>query len=287
MDAEDKNTPPAPQAHVAGAGMVAHGVDNVPPVPVPDAEKRLPLKMLPQPDETTCGPTCLHAVYNFYKDPLALEDVAAQVPRLPTGGTLTSILARHALRRGYRATIHSYNLQVFDPTWYELEPVELAKKLKSRMRFKRASKARIAAQNYLKFLEEGGEFAFEDLTTGLIRHYVEDQGVPILTGLSATYLYRTPREYGPAGDYDDLRGDPAGHFVVLCGYNASTRQVLIADPLFPNPFAETHHYLACIDRVLCSILLGILTFDANLLVIQPPATNRQDIAERKERTKLG
>ena len=26
---------------------------------------RLPLTMLPQPDETTCGPTCLQAVYNY------------------------------------------------------------------------------------------------------------------------------------------------------------------------------------------------------------------------------
>ena len=237
--------------------------------PAPHAAQRLPLRMLPQPDDTTCGPTCLQAVYNFYNDAMELDEVLEQIPRLPTGGTLTSILARHALRRGYQATIHTYNLQVFDPTWFELPPAELARKLRTRSRYKRATKQRIATKHYLKFLEEGGQFKFEDLTTGLIRHYVEDRCIPILTGLSATYLYRTPREYGAASDFDDLRGDPAGHFVVLYGYNQATREVLVADPLYPNPFAKTHHYLVNIDRVLCSILLGILTYDANLLIIEP------------------
>lgn len=241
-----------------------------PPEPVPSAEKQLPLEILPQPDDTTCGPTCLHAVYRFYGSSLSLQQVAEQIPRLPTGGTLTSILARHALSQGFRATIHTYNLQVFDPTWFSLPPPEMARKLEARAQFKRGTKAAVAARNYLQFLNEGGQFRFEDLTTGLIRHYIEDRQIPVLTGLSATYLYQSPREYGPDNEFDDIRGEPSGHFVVLCGYNASTRDVLVADPLYPNPFAPTHHYLINIDRVLCAILLGILTYDANLLIIEPP-----------------
>ena len=246
-------------------------------IPAPAAALRLPLEMLRQPDDTTCGPTCLQAVYNFYHDHVPLEEVLGQIPRLPTGGTLTSILARHALRRGYKATIHTYNLQVFDPTWSTLEPPQMMKKLRARSRYKRATKQRIATKHYLRFLEEGGQFEFEDLTTGLIRRYVEDRGIPILTGLSATYLYGTPREYGPNADFDDLRGDPAGHFVILCGYNSATREVLVADPLYPNPFATTHHYYVNIDRVLCSILLGILTYDANLLIIEPADNSKPEI----------
>ncbi len=30
---------------------------------------RLLLTMLPQPDETTCGPTCLHAIYRYWGRP--------------------------------------------------------------------------------------------------------------------------------------------------------------------------------------------------------------------------
>lgn len=262
-------------SHTPGAPAPADGLLSLDPEhapePVPAAETRLPLDMLAQPDDTTCGPTCLHAVYRFYGSSLTLEEVAAQIPRLPAGGTLTAILARHALGLGYRATIHTYNLQVFDPTWFSLGREALISKLEARELHTRGSKAAVAASAYLDFLREGGNFRFEDLTTGLIRHYIEDRGLPILTGLSATYLYRSPREFGPDMQFDDVRGEPSGHFVVLCGYNRSTRDVLVADPLYPNPFAPTHHYLINIDRVLCSILLGILTYDANLLVIEPPS----------------
>src|SRR5262249_43377677 len=127
---------------------------------------------------------------------------------------------------------------------------------------------RIATEAYLLFLERGGELRFEELTTALIRKYLGRQ-IPILTGLSATYLYGSAREYGPDGRADDIRGKPAGHFVVLCGYNRESREVLVADPLQKNPLARANQYMISIDAVLAPILLGILTYDANLLIIEP------------------
>ena len=62
---------------------------------------------------------------------------------------------------------------------------------------------------------------------------------------------------------------PAGHFVVLCGYDRVEKTVLVADPYQPNPLAPGQQYVVSIDRVICAILLGILTYDANLLIIQP------------------
>lgn len=72
--------------------------------------RQLDLEMLPQPNDTTCGPTCLQAVYRYYGDDVGLGEVIAQVPSLTAGGTLAVMLAGHALRRGYRATIYTYNL---------------------------------------------------------------------------------------------------------------------------------------------------------------------------------
>src|SRR5207244_2038397 len=79
-------------------------------------ETRLKLDILPQPDDTTCGPTCLHALYRYYDDELSLDTVIDQVQSLEGGGTLAVLLACHALRRGYDATLYTYNLQLFDPT---------------------------------------------------------------------------------------------------------------------------------------------------------------------------
>jgi hypothetical protein len=81
-------------------------------------ERSLPLFIERQPDDTTCGPTCLHAVYQFHGDSVPLDAVIAEAQRLEEGGTLAALLGSHALSRGYKVTIHTYNLQVFDPTWF-------------------------------------------------------------------------------------------------------------------------------------------------------------------------
>jgi hypothetical protein len=243
---------------------------------------RLRLEILPQPDDVSCGPTCLHAVYRYYGDIVSLDQLIWEVPMLESGGTLAVLLGCHALRRGYRATIYTYNLQVFDPTWFA--PGSTVKRLGERLKAQFLAKShtpklRAATPAYLEFLDRGGQLRLEDLTTGLIRRYLR-RGRPILTGLSATYLYRASREFGPADDYDDIRGEPSGHFVVLSGYDKRARTVLVSDPTHPNPLADSPSYAVGIDRLVCSILLGILTYDANLLIIEPPEAKRQKAKKR-------
>jgi len=236
-------------------------------------EPALSFSILPQPDDSTCGPTCLHALYHYYGDDLPLEQVIQETRSLKEGGTLDVFLGVHALKRGYRATIYTYNLRIFDPTWFEPSRRDIAERLRAMLEVRDKPKLRLACKGYLEFLELGGEVRFEDLTTGLIRRYLR-RGHPILTGLSSTYLYRCAREYGPKSDYDDLRGDPTGHFVVLCGYRKEERLVQVADPWFPNPMAPGQLYETTIDRVIGSILLGVITYDANLLIIEPPLRSR-------------
>ena len=110
----------------------------------------------------------------------------------------------------------------------------------------------------------------EDLTTGLIQSFL-DKGTPVLTGLSATYLYHSQREY--ANDegqsvYDDLKGEPMGHFVVLMG-RSENGDILVADPYKGNPISSNNYYKVSPTRLIHSILLGIVTYDANLLIITP------------------
>src|SRR5690606_10722822 len=70
-----------------------------------------------QPDDVTCGPTCLQALYSYYKDEIPLKQLVREVKQLRNGGTLAVMLGNNALKRGYRATIYTYNLNVFDPSW--------------------------------------------------------------------------------------------------------------------------------------------------------------------------
>lgn len=217
---------------------------------------------------TTCGPTCLHAIYRYYDDPVALDQIIAEVPALPGGGTLGVTLACHALQRGYGATIYTYNLQIFDPTWFALGRSAVRERLVAQQAAKPDEKLALATRGYLEFLRLGGTVTFEDLKPSLIRRYLK-RDCPLLTGLSATYLYGCARELDD--DYDDVRGDVAGHFVVLSGYDRATREVMVADPLHDNPRFGLPYYRVGMHRLIGAILLGIVTYDANLVIITPPS----------------
>jgi len=234
-------------------------------------EKQLHLEMLPQPDDFTCGATCLQAVYTYHNDPLPLDRVIDDVQHLEEGGTLGVFLAQHALARGYRAAIHTYQLEVFDPTWARLGREELIDRLMRQAKVKRHQKLQVASDAYIEFLRHGGVIRHAELSSDLIRSYL-NRSIPLIAGLSSTYLYGSAREYGEGAqyEYDDIRGTPVGHFVVLCGYDRSRRVVRVADPYESNPATGERYYEVDMYRLVGVILLGVLTYDANLLVIEPP-----------------
>ena len=229
------------------------------------------LNISPQPDGTTCGPTCLQAVYRHFGDDVPLQQVIEETATLEDGGTLAVYLACHALQRGYEAGIITYNLQIFDPTWATASRNEIAEKLELQLSYKKDIPGfEVATKAYLDFLRLGGRLQFKVLTAALIRSYLK-RSIPLLSGLSATYLYNTAREHldGDELVYDDIRGVSTGHFVVLAGYDKEQRRVLVADPLMPNPVAPDQYYFVDVSRLTCAIMLGTLTYDGDLLVVEP------------------
>src|SRR3954468_19997940 len=140
-----------------------------------------------QPDELTCGPTCLRKVYAFFGLEVEHDEVVASLERNDDGGTLAVFLGISALKRGFGARIFSYDLRIFDPTWFHLSGAELAAKIQARSPYLTDAKRLRAAGAYVRFLEMGGELCFDELTPSLLRSII-DRGHPILAGLSATYL---------------------------------------------------------------------------------------------------
>ncbi len=246
--------------------MKAVNLPNSRPIP-PLALDQFPMRR--QPDDVTCGPTCLHAVYSYYGENLSLRKLIAEVPMLEEGGTLLSHLGKHALEKGYRTTIYSYNLRIFDPTWFNFGPNRLCDLLDKRARTRRGSKVATACSAYADYMRAGGRVRFSDLTRSVLAKHIHD-GHPIICGLSSTYLYRSPREIPETGQPDDVRGDPAGHFVVLTGVDEANDQILIADPYHPNPHGPDGFYHVSTNRLIHSVLLGVMTYDANLLIIERP-----------------
>ena len=225
-----------------------------------------------QPDDVTCGPTCLRKVYHYFGVELPVDDVVGEIDRNEDGGTLAVFLASSAIRRGFRARIYSYDLRIFDPTWADLAGAALADKVEARLPHLRQPEARRAGQAYLDFLRMGGEIEFEELTPALLKRIL-NRNHPILAGLSATYLYRMPRERHDPDTHelldDDVAGDPIGHFIVISGYQHWGRRFVVLDPSAHIPATADGRLLVDAQRLINAIMLGALTYDAVLLELWP------------------
>ncbi len=232
------------------------------------------IKIHSQPNDETCGATCLQSIYNYYGLTMDIHDVIAGVERSLSGGTLAAFLGTHALQQGFDSTIYINNLNVFDPSWFthgEISSDQLIAKLDEQMIHKQDPDIIQSSIAYQQYVRLGGHVRFRTLSVKLLQHYFEKK-TPILTGLSATYLYFSAREsYTPDGisSYDDIRGTPCGHFVVLCGYDEKKKRVVVADPHRENPLSHNHYYTVSSHHLINAIMLGVLTYDANLLIIEP------------------
>ena len=224
-----------------------------------------------QPDDVTCGPTCLRNVYDFYGLRVDADAVLGEIDRNEDGGTLAVFLGIAGLRRGFGARIYTYDLRIFDPTWHALPMGALAEKIHDRFPHLRDSKRLRAARAYLDFLGMGGELAFDELTPGLLKRII-DREHPVLAGLSATHLYRYARERhlddGTLVE-DDVAGQPTGHFVVIVGYEHWGRRFSVRDPSRHVPLAPDGRQVVDAQRLINAILLGDVTYDAVLLELWP------------------
>lgn len=228
------------------------------------------LKMPPQPDDVSCGPTCLSAVYNFFGMPIPIEQVRKGVTMVPGGGTSAAYLGLDAMARGFATQIHVYDLNLFDPTWSGLDAKDITAKIQERMANMNLNEyAKVMYDGYIKFLDKGGKIVMEDITPDTLKR-VFDGGAPILACVSDTWLYRSMRDYttkeNKAVD-DDIKGDPEAHFIVLHGMEGN--DILVADPYAKNPLGPDSYYRISYNKFLHALLLGVLTLDANLLIITP------------------
>ena len=224
-----------------------------------------------QPNDETCGSTCLHAVYRHYGYDISLEEVIKTVKCSISGGTLAPYLGVHALERGFTASILVNNMDIFDPSWFEHSEasVNLSAKLEEQLKYKPNEGISQSSLAYQDFLQAGGIIKFKFLNVELLMEYFSYH-LPIITGLSATYLYNLSREYFENGKsiLDDIKGRPCGHFVIITGYDPVHRQIVVADPFQGNRMSGNCYYRVSAHRLINAILMGMITYDANLLIIQ-------------------
>lgn len=230
-----------------------------------------------QPDDVSCGPSCLAQVLAYYGDVQQISALSDRVRRNPDGGTLAVNLAHLALDLGYRVRLYPFGVRVFDPSWWELEDAEIAERLDLRSRGLADPVERAVVKAWRDLLRRGGYVAFHEPSPALLARIIA-QDRPLICGLNATWLYREPRDRPHDNVPDDIDGWPVGHFVVLHGYTGRGLHFHVNDPSEDAPFSaggdpmgpRTGHYPLPADRLIHAILLGDATRDAVLLEIWPP-----------------
>jgi hypothetical protein len=205
-------------------------------------------------------------VFGYYGLELTPSELITAVRSNPDGGTLAVSLGRTALEYGFRAQLLPFGMRVFDPTWRNLGREALIAKLELRRQAVGSRRELRALIEYGRFIRRGGSVKFAELNRDLIVDCLR-AGRPVLTGLSATYLYRAARESNDQDD--DVGGEPVGHFVVISGYSPKTDRFVVRDPAREIPFSRSGKYSVPADRLIAAILLGDVTYDANLLVLSP------------------
>ena len=233
------------------------------------------IKIDAQPNDSTCGATCLHAIYRYYGLDISHNEVISSVKKSLSGGTLATLLGTHALKQGFNVTVYTNNLYVVDPSWFDLDgsgvPELICSKLEEQLKYKHNKDLVNITEACLGYFKLGGQMRFQTLTKELLDGFFTNN-TPIMTGLSATYLYRCLREFYTdkgVSVYDDVRGGPCGHFVILCGYDNSRKHVVVADPHKENPLAHNNYYYVDINRLINAIMLGVITSDGTLVIIEP------------------
>lgn len=227
----------------------------------------IPVFIKDQPDHTSCGPTSLHAIYHYYEDDISLAQVISEISQFDEGGGTFGVdLGEHALKKGYDVTIYTYNINIFDPTWFPNTSEKIAKFLSQRLEGTDLPiKEKMSIEKYLEFIALGGIVRMEELTESLLLKYLK-MNVPILTGLSSTWLYQAPRENQMTNEDDPILGTPSGHFVII--RQLANQKADICDPYRFNPISNSNYYQVTFDRLRNAILLGISSFDGNLVLIR-------------------
>jgi peptidase C39-like protein len=225
-------------------------------------EYDLPIRSEIQPDDTSCGISCLKMLLAFHGISLSFDEMREIIPPLPDIGLYDSHVGKAALDLGFSVTIYSYNYTIFHPLWNHLTRKDLIRHLSTKNKSSMTPLQEFATKSYIEFMEAGGEVLFYPLSKELLLAFFE-KGLPVMVALDMCFLYDSMVYY------ENTTEPRATHFVVLHGYNPENNTFRISDPWHSIPLPNNMGQFSLdADRVINAIFLGQNRNDAAVVVIQ-------------------
>ncbi len=195
-----------------------------------------------QPTNTTCSPTALSMMLDYYNEDISVDEISSKVPQVYSEdgepfGTINQQMATWCISLGYDVALYTFDCQVIDQSWAELSKEKLCERLKARKDgwiVPALEKVWTVAyaQAYIDFLKADGELYIQPAVNTKLLYELLAEG-PVLPCLCFNTLYgrgRTSNFDEKKSVKDDINGRTWNHSVVIYGYDEKGN-FLVADPI--------------------------------------------------------
>jgi len=187
---------------------------------------KLKVPYIPQ-RKGTCGSSSLQQVLAYYGVKLGLDEILKDIKKYKYG-TFMPYLGLYAKRLGFMPKIVTYDVKVFDPTWFGLLVGQIIKKLETRSREMDVPHVyRSECKAFVRYLKAGGAIEFDFIKKGRIIKELERKR-PVIVDVCSTILHRKERKNRVKDKYSDTSGEPMYHAVVVSGHEKG--KFIIVDP---------------------------------------------------------
>jgi hypothetical protein len=164
-----------------------------------------------------CGPTSLQQILRYYGIDNGMEEILRSV-KMFSFGTPTVYLAMGAKKMGLDVKIVTLDVDYVDPSWKGITGDVIAGKLRERLKLVNLDEnIRLRTEGLAEALESGVELEIEAPSKEILINNIK-KGVPPIITVSYNILHGRMRKTS-AGNRDDVKGFPDGHFVVVNGYD--------------------------------------------------------------------
>jgi len=185
-----------------------------------------------------CVQASASQILSYYGIKKSIAEVKKEVPVYinsegkPLGSSLGHI-ASYFLQLGFKVTLHSVDIEIFDRSWKDLDNQAFIRKLKERRKYLKHARYEeealdLVVDGYIQFLAKEGKINFPVVDQDYLYKLLKEG--PIYTILSYNFLNQVSKykftEDKPV--QDSIAGSPSTHAVVISGYKQGRFE--ITDP---------------------------------------------------------
>jgi len=193
-------------------------------------------------DIQDCVQTSASQILSFYGIKKSINDVKKEVPVYinsegkPLGSSLGHI-ATYFIQLGFKTTLHSVDVEIFDLSWKDFDNQMLIQSLKKRRKFLRHARYEkealdLVVDGYTQFLAMGGIITFPIVDLEYLYQLLKKG--PIYSVLSYNFLNQVSK-YSFSDDkpfQDSIAGSPSTHVVVISGFRQGKFEITDPDSVF-------------------------------------------------------